>query len=114
MKIVEINRELFSEPISVLALPMGGGIHVSVFGGSRPHIGAVSIADMDGYVSTTQFPLHKESVISHKWAGVLAQLGCRPVVVEAGIHYDDLSREGTDSVVELTDELLNELLEALA
>lgn len=113
MRTIEISRELFGEPVTLLALPLDGGIHVSLFGGSRPHIGAVSIADMDGYVTTTQFPFHKESVISHKWAGALARLGRLPVVVEVGIHYDGLDEAGIQKVLALADALLKEVSAAL-
>ena len=114
MKTIEITRELFGEPVAVLALPLDGGVHVSVFGGSRPHIGAVSIADMDGCVTTTQFPFHKEQVISRKWAGALARLGRLPVVVEAGIHYGGLDGAGIQKVLALADTLLGEVSAALA
>lgn len=114
MRTIEISRELFGEPVTVLVLPLDGGVHVSIFGGSRPHIGAVSIADMDGAVTTTQFPFHKESVISHKWAGALSRLGRLPVVVEAGIHYDGLDEAGIQKVLALADTLLEEASAALA
>lgn len=59
--------------------------------------------------SKQQFPGHKDGAVSERWAEALAKAGYRPVVVEAGIHYDNLSREGIMDVIRLTDEILLEL-----
>lgn len=111
MKTIEITRELFGEKITATAVLLDEGIQVSVFGGSRPHVGAVSITDPAGACHTTQFPGHKDSVVSEQWAKALFAEGFCPVVVGAGIHYDNLNREGINTVVALTDEMLKKVLE---
>lgn len=77
-------------PLTARLQPLDGGMRAEIYGGTRPHIGAVSIAGPDGKVSTTQFPAHRDGVVSARWAGALAAAGYRPAVVLAGIHYDHL------------------------
>ena len=89
------------------------GIHVSVYGGALPHIGAVSVASPDGAVSTTEFPGHRDAAVTEGWARALCEKGMLPAVVEAGIHYDGLTREGIREVLETTDRLLAQLWEVL-
>lgn len=88
----------------VIRLPEG--VQAVLYGGTKPHIGAVTVVDPQGAAATTQFAGHKDGVVSEKWAQSLAADGYRPAVVTAGIHYDGLSREQIAAVVALTDELL--------
>lgn len=90
-----------------------GGVRAEIYGGTRPHIGAVSIAGLAGDVSTTQFPAHRDGVVSARWAGALATAGLRPAVVLAGIHYDDLSPEDIRQVLDAADRLLHQVLAQL-
>lgn len=101
-------------PLTARLQPLDGGMRAEIYGGTRPHIGAVSIAGPDGKVSTTQFPAHRDGVVSARWAGALAAAGYRPAVVLAGIHYDHLDRAGIDQVVQATEHLLHQALETLA
>ena len=108
-----LNRELMGAPITAHAICLPSGIQVTVYGGTLPHIGAVSVAGPQGDITTRQFPTHKDGVVSEKWARALLDAGCCPTVVTAGIHYDDLSRDQIDQVVALTIEMLAELLDTL-
>lgn len=109
----ELHRFLYGERITAHVLRFGSDVHISVFGGQRAHIGAVSIVDPEGACRTVQFPGHKDGAISEQWANALAENGYRPAVVEAGIHYDNLSREGIVAVLALTDGMLADVLERL-
>ena len=106
----ELTRQLFGAKITAQILCFDEGIHVSIYGGERPHIGAVTIGDQTGAARTTQFPGHKEAAVSEQWCGALLQRGFSPVVVEAGIHYDNLSKDGIQAVLACTNELLAECL----
>lgn len=108
-----LTRELMGAPVTAHVICLSGGLQVTVYGGTLPHIGAVSVVDPQGNVTTQQFPTHKDGVVSELWAGALLTSGCCPAVVTAGIHYDDLSQEQIDQVVALTNEMLAELLNAL-
>ncbi|WP_242957047.1 transcriptional repressor [Faecalibacterium sp. An122] len=50
-------------PLTARLQPLDGGMRAEIYGGTRPHIGAVSIAGPDGKVSTTQFPAHRDGVV---------------------------------------------------
>lgn len=76
------------------------GIHVLLEGGDLGHIGAVSIC-YQGEVQTITIPGHKEAVISENWAKELEHAFKVPVVVEAGIHYDQISEEEIRMVLQL-------------
>ena len=105
-------RVLGREITAYVILP-DEGIHVTVCGGEKSHIGAVSVVDPDGARHDMQFPTHKDGVIASEWADALHQAGYCPVVAEAGIHYDDLSKEGIAAVVDAADQLLAQVLRKL-
>lgn len=96
----------------VLQLPQG--VHVSLYGGDLPHIGAVGLASPEGDCTITQFHGHKESLVCEKWIAALSAAGYCPAVVEAGIHYDKLDRKGIAAVLAVTDDLLNRTLAILS
>lgn len=110
----ELRRMLYGEPITAQVLQLDEGVHVSLFGGRKPHIGAVSIADPLGACSTVRFPGHRDDAVSARWAAALSDAGYRPAVVEAGIHYDNLSRDGIAGVLAVTEEMLTEVLSRLS
>ncbi len=110
MRRFEMTRELFGAEITAQVLQLDQGLHVSVFGGTCSHIGAVSVAFPSGSVETLQFPGHKDGVVSSQWAEALSGAGYCPCTVEAGIHYDNLSRREIDIIVALTREMLNTIL----
>ena len=114
MRQFEQAEILMGYPIKVQVVCLSAGIHVGIYGGKLPHIGAVSIVDPEGNCTTTQFPAHKDGVVSTHWAKTLSSHGYHPIVVEAGIHYDNLSYDEINNVVKLTDTLLTEVLEWLA
>ena len=109
MRHLQLTCELFDRAITAEILCLEQGLHVSVYGGDFPHIGAVSIVDLNGVCKTEEFPEHRDSAISSRWARQLADAGFLPVVVEAGIHYDRLSEAGIQSVLTKTDALLCEI-----
>lgn len=110
MRQFELKRTLFGADITAQIAVLDEGVQVSVFGGTRSHIGAVSVVSFQGEITTRQFPTHKDGVVSERWARTLSEAGCRPAVVTAGIHYDHLSQKQIAEVVELTDGMLSELL----
>ena len=108
-----LSRECLGARLHAEALAFPGSLHVSVYGGDLPHIGAVSVVGPDGAVATTQFPGHRDGAVSEAWAKALSERGFRPAVVEAGIHYDGITPEGIRRVLEAGDALLAALLAAM-
>lgn len=82
------------------------GVQVGLHGGDKPHIGAVGIAAPDGKITVTQFEGHKEGVLCQQWCETLFEAVNCPVVVSAGIHYDNASKEEILQVVEISNVLL--------
>ena len=107
------TERVLDRDIHVLAYRLGEDIHVSVYGGDRAHIGAVSILSADGEIQTVCFPGHRDDAVSAPWCGRLKALGVRTAVVEAGIHYDDLSKEGIETVLTACDTLWSEFRQVL-
>lgn len=109
-----VTRTVLGAPLTARVQAVDGGVRAEVYGGTRPHIGAVSIAGPEGDITTTQFPTHRDGAVSARWAEALAAAGLRPAVVLAGIHYDGLSPEGIRQVLDASEGLLQEVLAQLA
>ena len=105
-----LKRTVCGRDIGVYVLSTDEGVHVSVFGGERTHIGAVSIVDPAGAQQDLQFPGHRDAAVASKYARTLSRAGIRPAVVEAGIHYDNITPETLTQTLGVTDTLLAELL----
>ncbi len=108
-----VTHTLMGREITARVIQLPKGIQVTLSGGDLPHIGAVSIAEPDGNISTNQFPSHREGGIAAEWAAALVNAGLAPAVVAVGIHYDNLSREGIAAVVQETQAMLAEVLARL-
>lgn len=114
MRRFELHRSYRGRDITALVLQTESGVSVTLYGGDRPHIGAVGVADPGGKRTVTEFPGHKEGVVCEKWTTALVAASYLPAVVTAGIHYDGLDKAGIEAVLALTDELLAEALHHLA
>ena len=104
----ELNRriEVLGKPIDIKISDTGSGINVLIAGGDSAHIGAVSIALPGQPVTTHEFPGHRDSAVSERWASVLCgRLGV-PVVACCGIHYDGITKDQISIVLSELDSLL--------
>ncbi|MGN1019744.1 MAG: hypothetical protein ACI4O7_05170 [Aristaeellaceae bacterium] len=106
---LEHEIRLLGWPIRAEALRLDEGWDVSVAGGSRTHVGAVTLAEPDGSLRTLLRTGHRDEAVSERWAERLAQRWGVPVCVRAGIHYDHIGREEIRSILRACDELLEAL-----
>lgn len=113
MRQFELRRSWRGKDIIAHVLVLDEGVHVSLYGGDKTHIGAVGIIDPDGNRAVTQFSGHREGLVCERWLDALAAANVKPAVVEAGIHYDGLDREGISEVLGVLEELLGDLLRML-
>ncbi len=113
MKQFTLKRELMGATLTVQAVLLPSGLQIGLYGGTLPHIGAVSVADPQGTIHTQQFPAHQDGVVSERWVKALSEAGYLPAVVVAGIHYDNLTCGQIAEVLALTDDMLDELLNTL-
>ena len=88
---------------------IGRDLLVAIWGGEKPHIGAVAVAqsrpslkDPDVTSATTSvicYVGHKEDELVKASAEILAAVLNTRVVVTAGIHWDNLDQKGIDTIL---------------
>jgi len=104
---------ILDRPIEITAVDTGAGISVVISGGDRGHIGAVGIATPGHEVQVITFPEHKETVIAEKWAREISGRTGEACVVSAGIHYDNINKEGIQAVLDAMDAELEKFLQTI-
>ncbi len=103
---------------------IGKDLMVAVWGGEKPHIGAVAVAQPrpslspsnDQASATTSVICllgHKEDTIAKSAAETLAAAMNRPVVVSAGMHWAQIDAAGIQKVEENADQLVSIILHEL-
>ena len=110
MERLEKNLMVLGKEISISLTRTDCGIETLIAGGDLPHIGAISIADPRGQITTKAFEGHKDQFISEEWAGALYETYQVPVVVSVGIHYDNLDATGIQQVLQEMKTVLQEIL----
>jgi hypothetical protein len=109
--------------VAAEAVRIGADLLVYIWGGERPHIGSVAAAQprpsssdprlTSATASVFTYLGHKEDVVTKYVAETLsARLGTN-VVVTAGIHWDNLTGQNIDVVIERCREITNSLVHAL-
>jgi len=96
--------------INILAKKVGDDLLVNIIGGTKPHIGAValaqyhpSISDMTAASASTSLmviPPHKEGDVAMKVSDELARVCKTNVITTAGIHIDDASTAEIKQLIE--------------
>ncbi|MGN0998817.1 MAG: hypothetical protein ACI4PO_04625 [Faecousia sp.] len=109
-----LERTVLGFPISAEVTKLDEGWDIGIFGGCRTHVGAVTLASPDGALQTLERPGHKDSFLSTRWAGELAERLNAPVCVRCGIHYDNATKQQLDAITACCDEMLRELMNAIA
>ena len=108
MKTFHAERTFRGKIIAADATITGSGVQIGLFGGDKPHIGAVGILDPAGKIMVTQFETHREGILCQQWCEALAKAGCIPAVVSAGVHYNNVGKDEIEQIVQLCDELLKD------
>jgi len=118
---VKISKGRFK--INGLVQEVGQDLLVSIWGGTRPHIGAVGIAmprpslrDPKRWSATSSnitFLGHKEDTIVKKISEKLSAQLRRNVVVTAGIHWDEITSKEISVVQNLTQKISDQILKKL-
>lgn len=88
---------------------IGQDLLVAIWGGEKPHIGAVSVAKprpslkdpkvTSATASVICLEAHKEDELAKAVSEVLASVLNTQVVVTAGIHWNNISEEGIQKVI---------------
>ena len=100
---------------------IGPDVLVAIWGGEKPHIGAVAMAQprpslMDPDVTSATASVftyvgHKEDDLAKATAEILAATLNTNVVVTAGIHWDNLPKEGIQQIIHNSEILIDLILE---
>lgn len=103
---------------------IGNDLLVSIWGGEKPHIGAVSVAQArpslkdpnvtSATASVFCFVGHKEDELAKAASEILAAALNTQVVVTAGIHWDNMSKEGIQKVIRNSEILIDLILDKIA
>lgn len=118
---VEVSEDRFSIRGSVQEV--GEDLLVSIWGGTRPHIGAVGMAiprpslkDPERWSATSSaftFIGHKEDVLVKRVSERLASHLKRNVVVTAGLHWEGIRSKDIKRIEKLTEEITGQILKKL-
>ena len=103
---------------------IGPDILVAIWGGEKPHIGAVAMAQprpslkdpevTSATASVFAYVGHKEDELAKAAAQILAATLKTNVVVAAGIHWDNLPPEGIQQVIKNSEVLVEMILEKIS
>ncbi len=125
MKVAEFKIKTDQDAYNLEAAvrKIGDDILVAIWGGEKPHIGAVAVAQprpslkdsrkTSASASVFCFVGHKEDDLAKAVSVKLASALNTPVVVTAGIHWDNLDAEGIQRVINNCNILTLNILEKI-
>lgn len=113
IRIIEKEASCLGEKIYLNAVLTDEGITVSLTGGHKAHIGAVAVVNPTGKLSLQTFLCHKEGELAKSFAEKIFETTGHPVVVSAGIHYDNIDKTGIMEVLEVSDKLLRDFIKKI-
>ena len=124
IKELTINTSEGEYDLSASVRLIGQDILVAIWGGEKPHIGAVAMAQprpslkdpeiTSSTASVFSYVGHKEDELAKATAEILAAALKTKVVVTAGIHWDNLPEEGIQRVIQNSEILVEMILEKIA
>lgn len=121
---VKVKTKTGSFDIEAGVRRIGEDLLVAIWGGEKPHIGAVSVAQsrpslknpetMSATASVICFPAHKEDELAKAVSEVLAAVLDTRVVVTAGIHWDNISKDGIRKIISNSKMLVDLILKEVS
>ena len=124
IKELTINTSQGEYDLSASIRLIGQDILVAIWGGEKPHIGAVAMAQprpslkdpavTSSTASVFSYVGHKEDELAKATAEILAATLKTNVVVTAGIHWDNLPQEGIQRVIQNSEILVDQILTKIA
>jgi len=119
---VQTHKDAYN--LEALVKEIGQDLLVAVWGGDKPHIGAVAVAqprpslrDTDTISATASvfcFLGHKEDLIAKEASERIASALNTDVVLTAGVHWDDIDEAGIACVMENSRELVEMIIERIS
>ena len=103
---------------------IGEDLLVAVWGGEKPHIGAVAVAQPrpslkdESVVSATASVFcylgHKDDIVAKEAAEKISAALNRHVTLTVGIHWDDIDEAGIKTIMANSQRLVNMIIEKIA
>ena len=100
---IELTETIGRLTVHLRAECIGADWSIAIFGGDRPHIGAVALAGPDGHCQVICLPGHREGDIAERFAANLANRLEVGVCVSCGIHLDAITQLEIESVTKALD-----------
>lgn len=118
---VKTDKEAYN--IEAFVKEIGQDLLVAIWGGERPHIGAVAIAQprpslkdhrvKSATASVFCYPGHKDDVVAKEAAERISSALDTNVTVTVGIHWDNIDKEGIQSAIENSRQLVKMVIEKI-
>jgi hypothetical protein len=123
MKRIKVTHQEGPYRIHAEVLFVGDDLVVSIWGGSKPHVGAVALSiprpslENPAKISSTSSVLtrlgHKEDEIVKRVAERISAALNKVVVVSAGIHWNNISDEGISIIQSMCETLTDRLIDKI-
>ncbi len=121
---LKIKTEKSAYNLEAFVKNIGRDFLIAIWGGERPHIGAVAVAQprpslrdkrlISATASVFCFLGHKEDIIAKEAAEKISSALNKNVTVTAGIHWDDMDDLAIGRVVENSRHLMTMIIERIA
>jgi hypothetical protein len=119
---IKTDKEAYN--LEAFVKQIGQDLLVAIWGGEKPHIGAVAVAQPrpslkdESVVSATASVFcylgHKDDIIAKQAAEKLSATLNTNVTVTVGIHWDDIDEAGIKTVLANSQQLVNMIIEKIA
>lgn len=97
--------------LTLRALTVGADLCIILEGGQKPHIGAVALAAEGEKSRVMGLPGHREDELAEKISRRVQQTLGGTVSVACGIHLKDITPDEIETVLRLSEELVDQLLQ---
>jgi len=118
---VKTDKEAYN--LEAFVKKIGQDLLVAMWGGVRPHIGAVAVAqprpslkDQSLWSATASvfcYTGHKDDIVAKEAAVKISSALNTNVTVTAGIHWDDIDEEGIKTVIKNSRQLITMIIEEI-
>ena len=118
---VKTDKETYN--LEAFVKKIGQDLLVAIWGGVRPHIGAVAIAQprpslkdqslRSATASVFCYPGHKDDIVAKEAAVKISSALNTNVTVTAGIHWDDIDEEGIKAVIKNSRQLVTMIIKEI-
>lgn len=121
MQMSELNlrKEAGRHTLFLDCRKIGADYLTTIYGGNQHHIGGIAVAyqTQSHYhetsttsVNTLALPGHKDYIVANSAAERITESLRAPVIVTAGIHYDNATKAEINQIIHVVDNLVEEMI----